>query len=369
MASHDRRYDIDWVRVIAIGLLLVYHSAIGFQSWGVMIGFITTEKPWPSLWTPMSMLNVWRIPLLFFVSGMGVFFAIRNRTWTQLILERSSRILLPFIFGIFAIVPISVALWQYYYGWDVTYSIAPGHLWFLGNIFLYVIILSPVFFYLKKNNSGRIARITRRIFGSLAGLGLLFLMFILEAIIVKPIPYELYAVTWHGFFLGLTAFGFGFAFVYSGDAFWKLAAKWRWFFLAVALCLYFYRMTQFTNFPPAYLPAIESVNWIIAVFGFASRYLNHPGPVLSYLSQAAYPIYILHMIFLHLGSLLIFRTTIPVPALYFIVLLITLAGCFGTYELIRRSSLLRPLFGLGFKKQTVKTGAIVCASQAGSGEM
>lgn len=369
MASHNRRYDIDWVRVIAIGLLLIYHSAIGFQSWGVMIGFITTDKPWPSLWTPMSMLNVWRIPLLFFVSGMGVFFAIQNRNWVQLILERTTRILLPFLFGICAIVPVSVSLWQYYYGWDVTYSVTPGHLWFLGNIFLYVIILSPVFFYLKKNYSGHIARITRKIFGSIAGLGLLFLMFILEAIILEPAPYELYAVTWHGFSLGLIAFGFGFAFVYSGDAFWKLVMTWRWLFLAIALCLYLYRMTQFTYFPPAYVPAIESVSWIIAVFGFASRYLNRPGPVLSYLGQAAYPVYILHMIFLHLGSLFIFRTTMPIPAMYFIVLLFTLAGCFATYEIVRRSALLRPLFGLGFKKRLVKSDAFVCTGQPSSGKI
>ena len=79
MLTSNRRYDIDWVRVIAIGLLLIYHVAIGFQSWGIMIGFIANEKTWESLWIPMAMLNVWRIPLLFFVSGMGTYFAIQNR--------------------------------------------------------------------------------------------------------------------------------------------------------------------------------------------------------------------------------------------------------------------------------------------------
>ncbi|MEP4596601.1 MAG: acyltransferase, partial [Cyclobacteriaceae bacterium] len=76
MAAHNRRYDIDWLRVIAIGLLLIYHVAIGFQPWGVFIGFIQSSSPLESIWVPMSMLNVWRIPLLFFVSGMGVYFAI-----------------------------------------------------------------------------------------------------------------------------------------------------------------------------------------------------------------------------------------------------------------------------------------------------
>ena len=74
-----RRHDIDWIRVITIGLLLIYHTAIGFQPWGFFIGFITNNKFLQSLWTPMTMLNVWRIPILFYVSGMGLFLAVQNR--------------------------------------------------------------------------------------------------------------------------------------------------------------------------------------------------------------------------------------------------------------------------------------------------
>jgi len=62
----DRRHDIDWLRVIAIGLLLIYHIAIIFQPWGLFIGFIQSEESVKTLWTPMTMLNVWRIPLLFY---------------------------------------------------------------------------------------------------------------------------------------------------------------------------------------------------------------------------------------------------------------------------------------------------------------
>ena len=64
----ERRHDIDWLRVITIGLLLIYHVAIVFQPWGVLIGFIQSNKELSWLWVVMSMLNVWRIPLLFFVS-------------------------------------------------------------------------------------------------------------------------------------------------------------------------------------------------------------------------------------------------------------------------------------------------------------
>ena len=107
-----RRHDIDWLRVITIALLLIYHIAIIFQPWAMFVGFIRSEQPLEGLWTPMSMLNVWRIPILFFVSGMGLFFAMRKRNWKQLIGERARRILLPLLFGIVAIAPLHMFIFQ-----------------------------------------------------------------------------------------------------------------------------------------------------------------------------------------------------------------------------------------------------------------
>src|SRR3546814_18725799 len=92
----ERRYDIDWLRVIAIGLLLVYHVAIGFQPWGLMIGFIPNDRPSPALWIPLTLLHVWRIPLLLVVSGMGVYFARSPGHGAPLIQERAHRGLFPF---------------------------------------------------------------------------------------------------------------------------------------------------------------------------------------------------------------------------------------------------------------------------------
>ena len=110
-----RRHDIDWLRVITIALLLIYHIAIIFQPWAMFVGFVRSERSLESLWTPMTMLNVWRIPILFFVSGMGLYFAMRKRNWKQLIGERTRRILLPLLFGIVAIAPLHMFLFQKFY--------------------------------------------------------------------------------------------------------------------------------------------------------------------------------------------------------------------------------------------------------------
>lgn len=351
MTTTERRYDIDWIRVIAIGLLLIYHVAIGFQPWGIMIGFIANEKTWPSLWTAMSMLNIWRIPLLFFVSGMGVFFAIRNRSWKQLLLERSTRILIPFLVGIFLIFPASVYIWQRYYHFDVTYNPHPGHLWFLGNIFSYVMILSPVLFYLKRNAGGKLALFIRKIFSHPLGLLVVITAFIIEGVAINPAPYEMYVMNWHGFVLGLLAFFFGFCFVFSGGGFWKMMLKWRWIFFVAAVGLFGYRLMQFQMRVPIYQLVVESNAWIFSVFAFGQRYLNRPGPTLRYLSEAAYPVYIMHMIFLFTASMFVFPLNIDVHVQYMLVLGFTLVGSLGFYELIiRRANFIRPLFGLKAKE-------------------
>ncbi|PSL46282.1 hypothetical protein CLV51_103259 [Chitinophaga niastensis] len=255
----------------------------------------------------------------------------------------------------FFIVPISVLIWQYYYHRELSYNYHPGHLWFLGNIFVYVVMLSPIFFCLKGNENGKLVTWVKKLLSNPLGLLPVIAAFIAEALLVDPNPYEMYAMTWHGFFLGLLAFFFGFCFVLSGDTFWKMILKWRWLFIVAAVTFYTYRLFQFQMRVPGYQSAIESNCWIISVFSFGYKYLNHPGKVLNYLSQAIYPVYILHMIFLFLASMLIFPPDMEIHLQFILVFLFTGIGCFVTYEfIIRRVNIIRPLFGLKMKRYTVK---------------
>jgi hypothetical protein len=362
----ERRHDIDWLRVIAIGLLLIYHIAIVFQPWAMMIGFIRSEELMEGLWKPMTMLNVWRIPLLFYVSGMGVYFAIRKRNWKELLLERSKRILLPFLFGMIAIVPLHFLVFQEYYHLPLGYYAHPAHLWFLGNIFSYVLILLPLLYFLKKIEKGRFKKGLSYYMSHPVGPLSVSVFFIIETLIVKPQVFEMYAQTWHGFFIGLLAFFFGFLLVYSGKTFWQTVLKWRWLYLGLATALYIIRLMVFELKSPAFLMAIESNGWIFAVFGFGYKYLNKPGAALSYLSQAAYPVYIIHMFVLYFGAMIILPLEIPVIVKFGLIIVFTGTACYLIYEfMIRRIGFLRPLFGL--KWNFNKTGkAKIRAEPAGS---
>lgn len=364
--STNRRYDIDWLRVIAIGLLLIYHIAIAFQPWGVFIGFIQNNESLESIWIPMSALNVWRIPFLFMVSGMGVAFALERRNWKQLISERSRRILVPFLFGLLCIVPIHVFFWQHYYHQEFSHPFNPAHLWFLGNIYVYVLLLSPIFFYLKKNKEGKIHRVMKSFFSNPISLIMITIPFILESELMNPESFEYYAMNMHGFVLGLIAFFTGYCLVFSGDGFWKHVTKGKWILLVGALGLYLTRLLFFELKSPYFLMSMESCMWIYAVMGFGHHYLNRPSAILSYLSQAAYPIYIIHMVFIYVGSSYLFELNLNPWIKLIGINLITFVGCFATYEIIRRVVILRPLFGLKLQKKHTRTTPVLQPTEAGS---
>lgn len=346
MNNTDRRYDIDWLRVIAIALLLIYHIAIVFQPWGVFIGFIQSEETSEAIWIPMAMLNVWRIPLLFFVSGMGMCFALRSRNWIQLLQDRAQRILLPLLFGSFFIVPIHNYLFQLYYEQNVVYSPSMGHLWFLGNILIYVIQIIG-FAFLQKDYNYKFFNLIRRLLKHPYFIYVFIIPFVIEAELINPDFFSMYVGTGHGFIIGMMAFFFGFLFVAIGNPFWEAVTKVRITSLIIALVLYLVRLFIYELKAPQFLASIESMNWIFALLGFSYKYLNKPSKILSYLSQAVYPVYIIHMIFLYLAAFYILPTSLPFELKFILIILLTFIGCFVTYELIiKRISFIRPLFGM-----------------------
>lgn len=344
MNTLDRRHDIDWLRVVSIGLLLIYHIALVFQPWG---SFIQSERTSAAIWLPMSLFNVWRIPLLFLVSGMGVWFAMEKRNWKQLLLERTRRILLPLLFGSFCIVPIHTFILQKYYQQEVVYSPSLGHLWFLANIFSYVLFWFAVLYPLKESSEGSFFRALRRLLNRPICLYLFMIPFILEAELFNPDHFCTYVSNAHGYWIGAVAFFSGFLFVAIGEPFWNAVVRIKTASLLVALVLFLVRWRIFELNPPHYLSSIESMNWIFAILGFGYTTLNRPSKVLSYLSQAAYPIYIIHMIFLFLGAFIFLPLDLSLGTHFILINLFTFVGCFATYELfIRRIGFLRPLFGL-----------------------
>jgi len=344
-----RRYDVDWLRVLALGLLIVYHAVVAFQSWGHKIFFIQNKEFLELLWLPMSMFNIWRIPILFMISGMGVYFAMRRRNWKQLLKDRTLRILLPFVFGFFFICPINIYIASIFYGKDLFYIPNPGHLWFLGNIFIYVLAMLPMLIYLNNRPDNFIFRYLSRIFRFPLGVVFLALLPMTESFLVRPEYFTTYAMTPHGFWLGLICFFIGFCIVSLGGVFWDAVEKARLFMLSTAFLLFLVRLVIFlkTQVEGRHaLTGFESMCWMLAVLGYGSMYLNKPSHTLFYCKEAVYPIYIVHMPLQLFFSLYIIPLSIPAIIKLALLLASTFGGSLIIYEVLRRLKWLRPLFGM-----------------------
>ena len=352
MEGSSRRHDIDWLRVIAIAILIIYHATVSFQPWALEIAFIQSKESIEWLWIPMELVNIWRIPLLFFVSGMGVCFAMRKRNWQDLFLERLRRIFVPLIFGVFVIVPLHLFVLQAYYkNLLMDYLPHPGHLWFLGNIMAYVILCLPLFYFIKGRPDNAFIRLLKSLLKTPLGLVLVGTPFIIEAVVIAPKYFSMYAGTLHGFFIGLLAFFFGYCFVFIGDVFFQLVNKYKFLLLVAAFILYLNRLIFYGLVgTPLWLISVESMLWLYAVFGFSYRYLNRPSRLLSNLSPAVYPVYIVHMFFQYLVSTLFLEVEISTQLQLLGIISTTLLLSWISYDLVfRRIKYLRPLFGLNFK--------------------
>ena len=346
-----RRHDVDWLRTLALGLLIIFHIMLSFQSWAVSAGLPQNDELLEEFVPFLSMLAVWRIPLLFMISGMGVRFAMERRDWKELLKERASRILVPFLFGTYVLGTFFV--WAMpRFGWAPEYTPTFGHLWFLLNIFLYVVWLLGILIYLKDKPNNSLFRFFSKIMGWPLGLFLFALPLMLEAWLVDPEYFSVYVDNLHGWLLGLICFFLGFVFISTQDVFWPAVEKIRWFALAVGLSLFLARLLVFElQGEQSWLVGLESMSWMLAVIGFGTRYLNRPSRTLSYLNKAVYPVYIVHMpVQLAFAYLLL-----PTELSAYSKLALLMAGTFGTslllYEFgLRRMKWVRPLFGIKMKE-------------------
>lgn len=348
---NERRYDVDCVRIIALILLILYHIVISFQPWAAeTVYFIENEKSLFWLWIPMEMINIWRIPLLFFISGMGLRFAMKTRSTGKLLADRGWRILFPAVFGCFFICPLNILIFQNYCETDPQWIPNPGHLWFLFNIFAYILLLIPFIVLQKRLPNNPLARFCQKLTNHPpALLILLILPYALEGYLLQPQYYSLFVYTLHGFIIGLLSFLTGFLMVCVEGRFWKLVSTLRFYALAIALSLYALRLFYFklenTNNT---LNGIECILWIIAILGFAATHLNQDSTLLKRLSLAVYPVYILHLPIQFAIASILFKSAIPAFPKLLLLLIGTFITCWALYECIRRIPLLRPVFGMKY---------------------
>lgn len=370
-----RRYDIDWLRIIAFGFLIFYHIGMFYVTWDWHV-----KSPFVShaLEPLMRLVAPWRLPLLFFISGVALKFVMDKLPARRLLPQRLARLGIPILFGFFVFVtpqayyellakgeigPDYLAFWWQYLDFDFEFSIITptyNHLWYVVYILLYTLLLAPLRPVLEW-----LRRPFDRLYAGRTGVPLLLLPVVpfvaYDALLSDAFPVtDAIVDDWFNHANSLTMLVFGYL-AGKSPPFWQAIDRARHQALALALTLGAVRLAASLSTPAIGLwEGVQSLVriaycWatIAALLGYAQRHLNRTSPALRYLSEAVFPYYILHQtLIVCLG---VWAAGLPLWAEASVIVLGTIAGCAIGYEVVRRVAVLRPLFGLSLRHRPAAT--------------
>ena len=373
VAPSPRRADLDWLRVLAFGLLIFYHAGMAWSGWN---WHVTGPDSLEGLREVMRFLNRWRMPLIFLVSGAAIMLALGDRTPGAFVRDRLKRLLLPLVFGMVVIVPPQVYLERLYRGqftgsflqwlphaFDGVYpegNMSWHHLWFVAYVLVLTLVLLPVFLW-ARSASGRAAvaragRITARF-------GLQWLMTLplaASTLWLAPVSWNVNGLVgdWHGLvsYGALLLYG---AFIFGSSDLLAALQRQRFLSLAVGLLAYailytgFFAGTVRPTIPSevrplfALLSAINVMAWLFAIVGFAHFHLTRRPAFLAEATEAVYPFYLLHQTVTVIAVYGLLKFDVPPVAGFFAAVLLTFLGTALIYVgLVRPLWFLRPLFGM-----------------------
>ena len=166
-----RLYYLDWLRVLAMVGIFFFHNARFFDvftDWHVKNA---TTGIGPTI--IVAFLDGWIMPFFFVLAGVGSYFALRFRNSGQFAGERTMRLLIPLIFGMFIIVVPQAYFeavshgeqlggYNFFQIYGLYLQTLPElnwfHLWFLAYLFVFSLIALPVFLPFGKAAKSVLAR-------------------------------------------------------------------------------------------------------------------------------------------------------------------------------------------------------------------
>ena len=374
-----RRHDIDALRALAFGLLILYHlSMLYVLDWGWHVKSVY-QGEW--LQWPMLFLNRWRMDLIFLISGIAAAFLLKPDQAGRFSLQPTWRLLLPLVFGMVVIVPIQPyaqgvsnglvqpGFWRFYIdyltrahpwpaqafdGW--AQGMTWNHLWYLAYLWIYTLALA----LLAKPLASKAGRRLGTMFTGLRGAKLMLLPafpFLVYTLTLQPLFPDNgdFVHDWYRNAVYFTIFLYGYL-IARDDGFWAEALRLRRKSLATALLLFVPYIAMVAWLPDDAPIWQLDILWtlrnlyiwtmLLAILGWAHALLNKPFRWLPWANESVYPWYILHQsLIVGLAYWLIPKHLGPVLE-PIVVLAGTVVGCFAISEVIKRVNWLRPLFGL-----------------------
>lgn len=388
--SATRLYFLDWVRIVAFFVLILYHVGMYYVSWDWHV-----KSPFAGAGPePFMMLSSpWRLGLLFFVAGVGASLMLRKLGTAPFLRRRSLRLLVPLAFGMLVIVPPQPYLevveklgyadgygafmrlyLQAYDGFcreDCLILPTWNHLWFVAYLWIYTVLLAAIVALL----GARFDWIVARAGVLLHGWKLIALPAVLLALarigLVEHFPTNHGVVgDWYNHAMSFLPFLLG-ALVARVPGFWTRPAVLRWQALGIAATgwalLVVWDAVTYEVLVPQVVAVIRPIMYamyallawsaIVAACGFAARHLDRDSPARRYLNEAIFPVYILHqsLVVVLAHGMKPLHIAPAVESVLLVVLTVSLS--FGAHELIRRVHVLRPLFGLAPRRRNTAPAA------------
>jgi peptidoglycan/LPS O-acetylase OafA/YrhL len=364
----ERQYYIDWLRIILILTVFLFHIGMIFNNFE---WHIKNDEQYAGLAPIMSFLHLWRMPLLFLISGAGTFFALGKRTPGQYLKERFNRLIIPLIAGIFILVPVQLyferidqyaSLFNYYpHMFDGVYpagNFSWHHLWFIAYLFLISLMIAPFLKYFKSRKFRAFKLGLEKIVKKPAGMNFIIIPLLLSQLLLKPyFPEETHDVVNDWAFIALNLFFFltGFLLFINPRIIHYLKKQRRIYLLEASILtilLFLIRSQWPVNFI-IHETLSNAVAWTcaLAAIAYGARYLNSNTPFRKLANEAIYPFYLLHQPVIIIYGYYITQWDISVLTKALLITIFSFTTSVGLYWFfIRPFNSMRVIFGMRKKK-------------------
>lgn len=376
----QRHYGMDWLRIGAFALLILYHTGMVFVPWGF---HIKTAAPLTWAEIPMFLTSPWRLTLLFLVSGYASRALLaRSPGLGAFLRNRSARLLIPLAFGMAVIVPpqtwVEVTAQHgyaqnYLHFWMADYFrfgtlfgiMMPtwNHLWFVLYLWVYTLLLAGLAAVIPASAQTLFDRVFANgravwlpILWGVAIQSLLFHRLEDSHDLVNDLPAHLRYVP---------AFLFGVGLAGSQPVADTLAKYWTASaalavasYATIAGLLIAYPDFSFPNdsVTSTYRLARDIETWaaIAALVGAATAHWNRDHRWRATLTEAVFPFYIIHQTLIVVIEYWIKPLGLGAGGEFAVLVIGTAAGCWAFYLIGREIPLVRPLVGLRSRKTAAR---------------
>ena len=377
--TSQRLYYIDWLRVISMLLLFLYHTDMIFYSydWHVKnseLNIISTIH--------ISFFVQWIMPLFFVLSGASIFYSLEFRSAPTFLRERVKRLLIPFVvIGYFLTSPPQMYIDRLSHNkfdgtfWDFMPTYFQGvsgvsgnfnyfnfHLWYLVFLFVFSAVLLPLFKRGKNNEPGFLKKISHWFEGPWRLILLVLPLFVVNVLVDTFGLHGLRRTGGWDLFSYMLLLIYGYLFFCSEKTrgiisrVWKPALSLSIILSVTGLVVQLGINPEVSNSTPILYLSLTLLNcvrvllWMIAIIGLGGRFLNFNSGFLKYANEAVLPFYILHQLFIVVFGYWVVQWQLNSFIKYVLIVGSSFVVIMGLYDIIiKRFNVTRFLFGLKAK--------------------